>query len=317
MSSIKKIASQANAQKSTDARTHERHRGSAANATKHGLFAKHTPVREEDRAVFEEFSRKIHADLQPQGPSETFYVKHLIDQCWRLRCCMKIETDLFEWYRVYQEAKGGVGVAFAHDASQANCFARLSRYSRFERGLLKDLAELRILQARRSRPSAQAQDPVQLGNPGDSNSPAPNSATTTQLAVPVTPQVTQPRVEPSPVHRPVDAPLGILTDQVLLSDEDPSQFHAYTHSLFAEWQPQGATRALFVELFAVTSWRLARLSRVEAGLYEQYRFYENADGGLLTAFVQDAAQLDCFSKLAAYETRLRYSLSKILKELLG
>jgi hypothetical protein len=102
----------------------------------------------------------------------------------------------------------------------------------------------------------------------------------------------------------------------VLSDEDPGQFRAYCQSLLAEWQPAGATQSFFVELFAVTSWRLARLSRVEAGLYEQYRYHENVDGGVLTAFVQDAWDLDCFGKLAHYENQLRNSLSRILKQLL-
>src|SRR5437867_1737116 len=139
MSLIKKLTNWVNAQKSTGPRTAEGKRTSAANATKHGLFAKNTPVLEKDRQAFLEFSQKIHADLQPQGPTETFFVEHVIDQCWRLRGCLKLETDLFEWYRVYKEVKGGVGVAFAHDASQLNCFARLSRYAPlFERRLAKD-----------------------------------------------------------------------------------------------------------------------------------------------------------------------------------
>ena len=82
MSSLKKtIANRANAQKSTGPRTAEGKRASAPNATKHGLFAQNTPVREEDRPAFLEFSDKIQADLQPQGPTETFFVEHFVDQC--------------------------------------------------------------------------------------------------------------------------------------------------------------------------------------------------------------------------------------------
>jgi hypothetical protein len=130
MSSIKKnIANQANAQKSTGPRTPKGKRTCAANATKHGLFAKNTPVREEERPAFLQFSEKIHEDLLPKGPTEEFYVDHLIDQCWRLRGCLKLETGLYEWYRTYMNIRGSVGVAFAHDASQLNCFARLRRYA--------------------------------------------------------------------------------------------------------------------------------------------------------------------------------------------
>jgi hypothetical protein len=315
MISIKKmIANQANAQKSTGPRRVERKRISAANATKHGLFARNTPVLEEDQPAFLEFSQKMHVDLQPQGPTETFYVDHIIDQCWRLRGCLNLETNLFEWYRLYQGGKGGVGVAFAHDASQLNCFARWSRYAPlFERRLAKDLAELRKLQA----PAAQCQDQIVDPGPDSGASSPPVQNSQPELAGTATPQEPSPPAESTSDPQLAGLPtIGTFSDQVVLSDEDPSQFRAYRQSLFAEWQPRGATKAFFVELFAATSWRLARVSRVEAGLYEQYRFHENVDGGALTAFVQDASELDCFGKLAHYETQMRNSLSRTLKELL-
>ena len=63
MSSLKQtIANRANAQKSTGPRGPEGKRASAPNATKHGLFAQNTPVREEERPVLMEFSAQIHAD---------------------------------------------------------------------------------------------------------------------------------------------------------------------------------------------------------------------------------------------------------------
>ena len=179
--------------------------------------------------------------------------------------------------------------------------------------MARDLAELRKLQARRSRPSAQGPDPT--ADPGPSRPSVPNSPTEAAGTV-ASP-------EPLPPAAPTRDPelaclrtLGTLSEAVVLSDEDPSQFRQYCESLFAEWQPGGATQAFFVELFAVTSWRLARLSRVEAGLYEQYHCYEQVDGGALTAFVQDASELDCFAKLAHYESQMRNSLSKTLQELL-
>jgi hypothetical protein len=38
---------------------------------------------------------------------------------------------------------------------------------------------------------------------------------------------------------------------------------------------------------------------------------------MLTAFVKDASELDCFPKLAACENRLRNFLTRVFKELLG
>jgi hypothetical protein len=317
MSSIKKInANRANAKNSTGPRDPAGKRASSANSTKHGLFAKNTPVREEDRPAFLQFSEQIRADLQPQGPTEEFYVNHFIDQCWRLRWCLKLETDLYDWYRVYKNTPGDVGVAFAHDASQLNCFARWSRYAPlFERRLAKDLAELRKLQAHRLQSEDKGQEPVGDGHPDagshdstvqKSETPEPPGSVTLQDP----PPSSTPKLTPPPS-------LELFSGQVVLSDENPAQFRGYRESLFNEWQPHGATNALFVELFAVTSWRLARLSRVEAGLYEQYRCHQNMDGGVLTAFVQDASELGCFEKLAHYETQLRNGLSRILKQLLG
>ena len=103
----------ARSKNSTGPRDSAGKRASSANSTKHGLFAKNTPVREEDRPAFLQFSEQIHADLQPQGPTEEFYVDHFIDQCWRLRWCLKLETDLYDWYRTYKNTTGDVGVAFA------------------------------------------------------------------------------------------------------------------------------------------------------------------------------------------------------------
>ncbi len=309
MSSIKTIiANQINALKSTGPKP-ESLAITCANATKHGLFAKKLHVRQEDQAAFELFSRQMRAELAPEGSTETFLVDHFIDQGWRLRCCLKIETDLFEWYRNYQGEQGDIGIAFANDARQANCLSRLSRYAPiFERGLRKDLAELRKLKARRSRPSATSQESLSTAGSAAATEPSP-------------PQDDKAATETSQGSNPGPrqtylTPVGNLSKQVLLSDEDPGQFNAFVEGFFADWKPQQMIKAFLVELLAVTAWRLGRFSRLEVELFEQYRFYENKDGGALTAFVQDAVEMDCFAKLAECETRLRNGLSRILKDLL-
>ena len=319
MISIRKlIANWRNARKSPGPRTPGGKRISSANSTTHGLFAKNTPVFPGEETALAAFSLKIHEDIQPQGPTESYYTDRFIDQCWRLHYCLKLETDLFEWYRVYKNTKGSVGVAFAHDADQLNCFGRLGRYSRqFERAMGKDLAELAKLQARRCRPPVEPR-PLATQEPG----PVLVASTGTNSDIvgpPLAAEPQSPAVAPSSAAAPVPPlpGLGIFTAKVVLSDEDPAQFRSYCEGLFAEWRPPTVVKACFVELFGVNSWRLARLSRVEAGLYEQYRFHENIDGGLLTAFAQDANELDCFAKLAQYETQMRSSLSRILKVLLA
>jgi hypothetical protein len=295
-------------------------RASSRNATKQGLFCRQLRIGEGDRPAFTGFSEQVHAELQPQGPTETFCVEHFIDHCWRLKICLKIETDLFEFFRFYQDTQGDVGVAFAHDASQTNSLTRLSHYAcSFERGLYKDLAELRKLQARADRPSGERSDPAapsdSLADPKakPTDCPAPNSGGPDQAAA-ITGAVSLAAVQPAgtATSSPV-APLGVLSAHVVLSDEDPTEFEHYRQSLSVEWKAHTATKAFFIDLFAATSWRLARLSRVESALFEQY----GIQGNLLSAFVKDATQNDCFSKLGAYETLLRNNLSRILKELLA
>ena len=196
----------------------------------------------------------------------------------------------------------------------------MSHYARiFERGLYKDLAELRKLQARASRPSVERSDlaappdPPADPKPKEIDCPAPNSGSPDQAA-PIVGAASLEAGQPAgaATSSPV-TPLGVLAEHVVLSDEDPTEFKNYLQSLSAEWKAHAVTKAFFIELFAATSWRLARLSRIETDLFEQY----GCGGNLLTAFVKDATQMDCFSKLGAYETLLRNNLSRTLKELLA
>jgi hypothetical protein len=108
--------------------------------------------------------------------------------------------------------QGGVGVAFAHDASQLNCFARLSRYAPlFERRLAKDLAELRKLQARRSGPD-QNQEPVDTDRAegGSPNLPEQNSDSS-DLASSLTVPDPMPAAEPTSVPKPALLPSSLGT----------------------------------------------------------------------------------------------------------
>ena len=320
MSSQKQIkANRSNALKSTGPGPQGK-RVSSMNATKHGLFTKHLLVREEERAELVKFSEQLYGELQPQGPTETSYVERVISDSWRLRACLGIEQDLFECYRVYQQTEGDVGVAFAHDASQTNSLARVNRYaSMLQQGIHRNLTELRKLQARPSRPSVQPPHPIALAEPDTvrsdplaQSSGSPCQAVSTSGAPPL------PRTEPAATGKDADPlPLRVLSQHAVLSDEDPAEFEAYRDALFSEWNARSTIKAFFIELFAVNSWRLARLSRVEAGLFKQFGFDGEGGGTLLDAFVQDAIHLDCFEKVQTCETRVRNGLTRILKELLA
>jgi len=258
--------------------------------------------------MFRPVREAIFIELQPEGPTETSYVEHYFDQCTRLYVCMELEKDALEWYRTYAKVKGDLSVAFAHDVSQCNTVSRLSKYAAiFERGMRKDLIELKQLKANRSKRDVLCKALVQSTaapqeDPGCSCTPA-QARTGAERETGKT----------SPEYLP---PSDWL-QRVVLSDEDPGKLQTHVQRLFAEWRPKTATKAILVELLAVTYWRLARASRLEAQLFEQYKFYQGVEGNLLTAFVQDASELDCFGKLGQYETRLRHSLSKIIKDLLN
>jgi hypothetical protein len=215
------------------------------------------------RALIRQLEQQLYAEYQPQGPTEAAYIDSLVDNIWRLSTSLKIGKDLFEFYRVYDGKAGDVSVAFAHDASQTNSLTRLSRYARiFERGLHKDLAELRKLQARRSRPAALSADPVTAADPGgqcrnasaqDSGAPPPETATTV--------------VPPSAAAQPTEVPpptgvalLGVFADHVVVADEYRPKFKAFLQALSNQWQPATTSKAVFVELFAAIYWR--RVPRV-------------------------------------------------------
>jgi hypothetical protein len=152
MTSIKKIeANRRNALRSTGPKTPEGKRIAAQNASKLGIFSRELLLRGESEAELHLFARAIRADLEPSGPVEQCLVEVVISVLWRLRRLLRIEAGLFEMYRTYKGIDGGVSVAFAHDASQLDCFARVARgETSLERRLYKTLQELKRLQKSRS-----------------------------------------------------------------------------------------------------------------------------------------------------------------------
>jgi hypothetical protein len=316
MRSIKKlIANWINGSKGKGPVTPEGKKTSSRNSTTHGLFAKEIPVPKEDQEMCRRFCAAIFEEFQPQGPTEHDLTIHYIDQCMRLRGCFTLETDLLEWYRTYSGIKGDLGVAFAHDASQFNCLSRLSKYAGiFERGMRKTLVDLKQLQATRSKRvvGCEPSDESKKSTPNAGEQPGEGWSTSV------------PTLADNPTdaeHGAPSAPYFLISNDFLERsarlDEDRFDLRAYVQSLFEEWRPKSASKTIFLELYGVTFLRLARASRTATELFEQYRVHQGVLGDSLTAFVQDSAELDCFTKLGAYESRLRNSLSKTLKSLQG
>ena len=151
MSSSKQIeANRLNSLRSTGPKTPEGKQISAQNASKLGIFSRELLLSSENADELQMLARAIRADLKPEGAVEFALVEIIVSALWRLRRFFRIEHGLFEMYKHYKGVDGGPSVAFAHDASQLDCFSRLARMeTTSERRLYKALSELKQLQRHR------------------------------------------------------------------------------------------------------------------------------------------------------------------------
>src|ERR687890_2032351 len=60
---------------------------------------------------------------------------------------------------------------------------------------------------------------------------------------------------------------GLLSQEILLPGEDEDALKELAERLWAELQPVGEMESLLVERIIDATWRLRRLSRVEAGIF--------------------------------------------------
>lgn len=145
---------------------------------------------------------------------------------------------------------------------------------------------------------------------------------------------------------------GLLAKEVLLPGEDADSFQELSDHLYADLRPDGALETALVERIVGGLWRLRRLQRVEAGIFENEisaAFRDRDDEGkssdtralravlnpraapseeereeavehagsaeLGAAFVRDADRGNAFSKLSRYETTIERSVFGSLHEL--
>src|SRR5215217_4894666 len=118
---------------------------------------------------------------------------------------------------------------------------------------------------------------------------------------------------------------GLLSQEILLPNENKAAFEELSERLREELQPVGELESLLVDRIIAAHWRLRRLGRVEAGVFawelssisssvSQYdEVTETAALGL--SFIRDGNTANAFSKLSRYETNLERSLYKALHEL--
>ena len=145
---------------------------------------------------------------------------------------------------------------------------------------------------------------------------------------------------------------GLLAQEVLLPGEDSEVFQELSQWLIADLRPEGAIETTLVERIVAGYWRLLRLQRVEAGVFEneiagaardrkdqamspterlvrnvataqpapsadeRRQAVSNADvADLGAAFVRDATSGNAFSKLSRYEVSIERSLVSNFHEL--
>ena len=117
---------------------------------------------------------------------------------------------------------------------------------------------------------------------------------------------------------------GLLSQEVLLPEEDAAALRELGERVRAELQPVGQLENMLVEQIIVGFWRLHRLRRVEAGIFAR----EFSGGSVRAAgssatdtaalglsFIRDGNGANAFSKLSRYEAAIERSLYKALHEL--
>jgi hypothetical protein len=123
---------------------------------------------------------------------------------------------------------------------------------------------------------------------------------------------------------------GLLAQEVLLQEEDEEALKELDERLRAELRPEGEIEDLLVEQIVAAQWRLRRMRRVEAGVFDWESNGARSAAGFAVgylrpnpegtsmlglSFIRDANGANAFSKLSRYETAIERSLYKALHEL--
>ena len=119
---------------------------------------------------------------------------------------------------------------------------------------------------------------------------------------------------------------GLLAQEILLPEEDEEALRDLNERLRAELRPEGEMEDLLVEQIVAAQWRLRRMRRVEAGVFDwesssarseadEFRSLPEGTSMLGLSFIRDANTANAFSKLSPYETTIERSLYKALHEL--
>ena len=117
---------------------------------------------------------------------------------------------------------------------------------------------------------------------------------------------------------------GLLAEDVLLLGEDRDELRALCERMVAEWQPEGELEEQLVGQIVAALWRLRRLHRVEAGIFNHELTSASSNMFLASpneatllgrSFIRDDNGANAFLKLSRYEIPIQGSLYKALHEL--
>ena len=87
-------ANRRNAQKSTGPRSSAGKSASKRNALAHGLRAAEVLLPDEDESGYRQFKQEVFNDFAPANAVESELVGRIVNYCWRLRRCIRVEANL-------------------------------------------------------------------------------------------------------------------------------------------------------------------------------------------------------------------------------
>ncbi len=110
---------------------------------------------------------------------------------------------------------------------------------------------------------------------------------------------------------------GLRSQDALLSDEDGEIFGHMQRELYYQLQPQGEVETFLLKRIAMGIWRLQRMLRVEAALFEEPEtFYFDKGKGLAARFrSQTRGGGNIFATFLRYESMIDRSVYRALHEL--
>ncbi len=157
-------ANRRNAERSTGARTAAGHARSSLNNLRHGLTGQINVLPTEDREAHDRFCNELIDSLKPETPIELQFAQSVAEDNWRLNRARAIETNIFALGHQGERRELQVALADARTfKAEAKQFQLLTIYEqRINRNMLRNLQQLKTLQADRREQSERALEEAQL-----------------------------------------------------------------------------------------------------------------------------------------------------------